>query len=235
MASYLPIKAITLAREFIKSEPLERVQVRICDQVAKMIWMAAPWTWTVGNLSTATMVVNQSDYTIGSFPADFLYLHRALLHNTTGGKMIRRLTIAENLPTQASEIPGIPRVIAYAGSSVVRVYPVYGTSGLPGTTTKLISWYKKAMPATTAATIDTAGSLVMDDEWSWVFEEGVLWKAYQYAFDQRAGGATTDSKGNAQYTGQLGAFMAALETMKRIAITPETWFELADESKRENG
>jgi len=233
MASYVPIRAITHAKEMIKSEPLDRLAVRLCDQVAKMIWQYAPWTWTIGALNPATLVAATSDYTIGSFPADFQHIQRAYLQNTVNGKILRKLVIVESLPNVANEIFGVPRTIAHAGTDVVRIHPVYGPTGLPSATVKLVSWYKKTTPAVTAATIQTAGSLVMDDDWSWVFEEGVLWKAYQYAFDQRAGSAQVDSKGNAQYTGQLGVFMAALAEMKRQEVTPETLFELADEDRKE--
>jgi hypothetical protein len=53
----------------------------------------------------------------------------------------------------------------------------------------------------------------MDDEWFWVFTAGVLWKAYQWGDDGRAGSASMDSSGKTQYSGQLAIFQDSLQRM----------------------
>ena len=67
----------------------------------------------------------------------------------------------------------------------------------------------------------------MDDEWFWVYTAGVLWKAYQWGDDQRAGGVTLGANGAPQYTGQLGNFRDGLRIMAEREKLPSV--ELVDQ------
>jgi hypothetical protein len=207
-STYKPRDAFDFAKLYIKNMNLEKVGVRILDDVNKMMWMAAPWRWTIGSLSAVTLVSNTSDYTIVP-PGDFLYLHSAYISD--GSTPPRDLHVDPVLPS-AVTVVGQPSRIAVA-STTLRLAPKPGTQ--PTSAPNVIALYKKTAPTITAANMGTAGTQVFDDEWFWVFQEGVLWRAYMYGDDARAGSATVTSDGKAQYSGQRGIFEAGLSFMRQ--------------------
>lgn len=105
------------------------------------------------------------------------------------------------------------------GANLYRTFPKSGT--LPvSPTQQMILQYKKTAPVITNQTQYTAGYLVMDDEWFWVYSAGVLWKAYQWGDDGRAGAVTLGANGAPQYSGQLGAFQDGLRAMREKEKLP---------------
>lgn len=214
MASTLrPQDAFDVARHFIKDMTLEKVSPRVLDDVNKYMWMAAPWRWTVGSMPLATLLNATQDYTI-VLPTDFLYLLNAY---TTDGTATRELRVEPALPS-AVTLNGQPSRVAIVGSAY-RVSPVPGAQ--PTVAPKIVSLYKKMAPTITPANMATAGVQVFDDEWFWVFQEGVLWKSYLYAEDSRAGNVEAGPKGQITYTGQRGVFEAALQFMMANEKLPE--------------
>lgn len=207
-ATRQPADAITYAKQYLKSMPLESIGPAILDEVNQMLWMAAPWRWTLGSLAATTLASNTQSYSIGT-PADFLFLYDGFISD--GANVFRNLQIEPTLPSDVKVVGNVSR-IAHIGTSTFRVFPKPGT--LPvSPTQQLILRYKKISPIITNQTQYTAGQLVMDDDWFWVFQAGVLWKAYQWGDDGRAGGVTIGSNGQAQYTGQLGAFRDGIRQM----------------------
>lgn len=208
-ATKRPQDAIDYCKKFIKNMPLEQVQIEIMDQVNKIMWMAAPFRWTVGTLSAISLASNTQDYTLAP-PADFLYLLRAYISD--GTTTPRELDVEPTLPADV-KIVGDPTRLSYVGSNTFRTSPKTGTLISP--TQQIISFYKKIAPVITESNANTAGTLVFDDEWFWVYCSGVLWQAYLYGDDQRAGGASIDvTSGKYQFTGQRGTFEANMQVMK---------------------
>jgi hypothetical protein len=213
MASTLaPQRAFDYAKHFIKDMSLEKVGPQILDDVSKIMWMAAPWRWTLGSLPTVTLIAGTQDYTI-TFPGDFLYILDSYVSDGTIAP--RDLKVEAFLPNSITTVGQASEVSAQG--TLLRVGPIPAT--FPTTGPTLISRYKKTAPQLTAANMATAGTQVFDDEWFWVFQEGVLWRAYLYADDNRAGGATV-AKGQVEYTGQLGVFQAALQFMRETEKMP---------------
>lgn len=209
-----PIDAFDYARIMIKNMPLEDIQVKLVNKVAFYMWMYAPWRWTLGSVPTVTPLVNGTqDYTI-NYPADFMYTYRATLL-VAPTPPHRNLEVVPSLETNVGFV-GQPSQVSYpaaagAVAGLVRITPkpVVPT----GVVQAIIGLYKKSMTVFTSASIYTA-FMPFDDEWFNVFEEGVLWVAYQYADDKRAGEASVDvSSGKTQYSGQRGTFEAALAAM----------------------
>lgn len=191
--------------------PLEQVRPAIINRVAYYMWMYAPWRWTIGSTPTITLASSTSDYTI-NYPADWLYAIRAT--QTDGTNSERPLEIVPSLETNVGFV-GNPSQIAYTGTASqtggpVRVSPKPGT--ITGTQV-VVGLYKKVMTAFTSQTIFTA-TLPFDNEWFWVFEEGILWQAYLFGDDRRAGDVVADQNGNVKFSGQRGVFEAALTIMK---------------------
>lgn len=206
-ATKRPNDAFQYAKSFVKGMTLEDVNVEILDEVNKMIWMAAPWRWTLGSLPATQLVSNTPDYTITT-PADFLFIFDGYISD--GANVFRNLIFEPTLPADVV-IKGDTSRIAYMGSDLYRLYPRPGT--IPATPGRqLILRYKKNSPEITNETQFTSGFLEMDDEWFWVYSAGVLHKAYQWADDSRAGSATL-SEGKVQYTGQLAIFRDGIRQM----------------------
>ncbi len=217
MAIYRPSSAFKLAKTYVKNMPLEDVQVRILQSALNQFWLAAPWRWTVGVFDPVTMTAATNDFTIPGSPSDaaVLYLLRAYIDD---GQSQKSLTPEAILPA-GTTLTGNPNKIAYISGAApkLRINPVLSTL-VSGTTPRLFAWYKKTAPVITKATMATAGLLVMPDEYAWVYEAGVLYYAYLYADDPRAGGVTIQMAKDGQsapgYSGQLAVFMDALARLR---------------------
>jgi len=223
-STYAPVDALDYATEFIKGMPIERIQARVLDDANKHLWMAAPWRWTLGNTSAnIPLVTDTQDYTLTA-PADMLYPLYA--YSSDGITTPNYIDIEPILPT-TEIIKGIPERMAYMGSNTWRFYPKPQVTG----SKSVVIQYKKIAPVVTVQNSYTAGTLVMDDEWFWVYQELVLWKAYAYADDTRAGSAQMTSDGKWQYTGKRGEAEAAIQYMREREKLPIFGYQLAPDPK----
>lgn len=227
MASTLRLNdAFDWVKFMVKNMPLETVKLRLMQDVLSIMWMAAPWRWSVGTLNTVTLNGAQ-DYPY-SYPNDFLYLLSAYI--TDGKSTYIDLHVEPDLPVAG--LVGQPsRICVIPPQGNLRLYP--GPNSFPNPH-YLITLYKRMAPVLTNGNIAGVGTQLFDDEWYWVFEEGVLWKAYQYADDARAGSATMTSDGKYQYTGQRGVFEAALVQMKEREKMPIFFNRAAPEKEAVN-
>ena len=213
MASTAPaIDAIDYATRYIKNVPLQPVATKIINEVAAIIWSAAPWSWTLGSLPTITLLANTQDYTI-NYPADFQKALEAVLINGDGNE--RELHVLPALPTNVGFV-GQPNYVSYPAAAgtiagLVRVSPK--PAQVQGTQT-VIGLYKKLFTPFTDSNIYTTG-VPEGDNWYHVFQSGVLWKAYPYADDQRAGDASVRANdAQVSFSGARGTFEANLIQMK---------------------
>lgn len=215
-STFTPGQAFDYAKRFIKNMPLEQVAVQVCNDVSSYMWMAAPWRWSIGAFPNIALANSTQDYTV-TLPVDFLYLETSYVTDQAGG--IPKVFYIE--PTLAAGgKQGTPSRIAVVSgtngaSGTVRFLPKPGPGSIPtGWTT--ISYYKKMAPVITAKNMNTAGTLVFDDEWSHVYVSGVLYYAYLFGDDQRAGGAQIDpATGKVTFTGQRGVWEANIMLMKQ--------------------
>lgn len=208
-ATYPPSAALLYAKSFIKLMPVDsdvNIAYNILDYASAVMWMAAPFRWTVGYVGSITVGGPATDYTLTD-PTDFLYIEGAYIAKGNSNNYLTPVSFLTN----EAVTPGTPTLISHPATNTYRVSPAPTT----GYNSPMFVYYKKQRPKITAANYTTPGVQVFDDEWFWVFQEGVLWQAYQYADDARAGGATVDQDGKMQYTGQLGVFQAGLASMRR--------------------
>lgn len=207
-ATKTPYDGFAYIKSYLKGMPFEDIGPEALDEVNKIMWMAAPWRWTLGSLPATSLASNTQDYTIVT-PTNFLLLFDGYIAD--GDKVFRNLQIEPTLPSDVKVVGDISR-IAYMGSNTYRTFPKPGTIRT-SPAQQFILRYKKIAPVITNQTQYTAGFLEMDDEWFWVYTAGVLWKAYTWGDDSRAGAVTTSSDGKTQYTGALGAFRDGLRIM----------------------
>ena len=229
-ATKKPIDAFDFAKDYLKSMPLEKVQAAILDDVNKMMWMAAPWRWTIGVCSPVTLASNQADFALVSPPTDFLYIVRAYIWD---GETAIELTPESSLPSDITT-KGQPNKIAYIAGTTpkFRLHPVMGSLNA-NKTYKLIVWYKKTSPTITKSNMNTAGTLVMDDEWYFVYRAGVTWLAYLFGDDDRSGSATALSNGQNQFSGMRGVFESGVSQMR--ASEPLLSMFPVNDPKRDKG
>jgi hypothetical protein len=212
-ATHTAQEAFDLAKLFVRKMPVDdatltSVKFNILTNALAMVWMARPWRWTIGSVTNLTIVANQQDYTQAP-PGDFLYTQLAYI---TDGEKGQVLTVAPALPTTEVIAAGWPTMISYQGSNTWRLFPKPGNQG--GSTVNVVQLYKKTAPLIASGNIGSAGALVQDDEWFWVYCECVLYWAFKYGFDTREGAAqfTLDER-KAVLGGQHAKAMAAIEEM----------------------
>ena len=220
-STFAPITAFDYAKRYIKNMPFEQVMVQVLDDVNKYMWMSAPWRWTVGAFATVPLVSNQQDYSGIAIPADFIYLQDAYINDALGG-VPRALHIEPYLqpggklgtPSRTALISGTPGM----SNGLLRLSPQPGT--VPSSW-EIFARYKKQAPFLTQSNINTPGVLVFDDEWFWVYVSGVLYYAYLFGDDQRAGSAQIDpTSGKVQFSGQRGVWEANIAIMKQHEKLP---------------
>ena len=213
----------------VKSMPVETVWASIAQDASNYIWTAVPWRWTIGVLSPITLAAGVQEFTVASAPTDFLRLEQCY---ASDGTTLRAITPISSLPGSATltRQPNFVAISSITGSTPaqIRFDSLYPNLGM-NTTHKFWAWYKKIAPIL-AGSLNTPGALVMDDDYYQIYEEWVLYYAYRYSDDQRAGGAqvTVSPEGKRQlaYTGQLAVAKAALEELRSQELVlykfPET-------------
>jgi hypothetical protein len=227
-----PIDAFDYAKEYLKKMPLEQVLLPVLSDVSDMLWMAAPWRWTIGVCEPVSITANTADFVVVNPPADFLYILRAYIWD---GEQAIELSPEAALPADVTT-KGASNKIAYVADVVpkFRLHPVFGSLNA-AKTYKLIVWYKKHSPVLTMSSIYTEGALGIPDEWFWVYREGVMWKAYDYGDDQRAGSAQAGANGQAQFTGKRGSFEASIGWMRNNEPLPTQLQKLQQDPKKAQG
>lgn len=212
-ATLTPQDALDYAKEWIKSMPFERVWEKVSQDASSMIWTAAPWRWSISTLPNTALTSGVQDYTI-SVPGDFLKLERCFVTDTVTTREVKPVS---TIPASAI-LTSYPNYVArIKGTSTLRFDSLFQPLSGQAVTNYLVAWYRVTAPIINNGNLTSAGVLVMDDDWYWVYRACVLYFAYLYADDARAGGArvtVTEGKRQLDYSGQLGVAMAAIETMR---------------------
>lgn len=234
-----PAQALTYVKKMLKDMPLETVDAELLDEINKIMWMAAPWRWTIACLPAIEIDAGPppvTDYAVEDPPTDFMYIVKAYM---TNGEKIRDLKPASILPASGGGISGQPTQICVLPATeddplTLRIYPPM-SSIKDGETWELVVYYKRNAPQLKKANLNTAGILEIPDEYFWVFSEGTLYKSYFYGDDARSGSATVTSQGQIQYTEQLGIFQAALTQMRQFEPLLLEFDKATPETKRSIG
>lgn len=213
-STYAPIDAFSQSKVFIKMMPLENVQAFILDNALKMMWMAAPWRWTLGNFPVVTLASSQTDYTVTD-PADFLTLQPNAAYISAGGDDVGRdVEVVSAIHSAGKRVSAATSQVCHPAANTIRISPKPGATVTSGT--QLVALYKKTCPVITKATAHTPGIQVFDDEWFWVYVSAVLYQAYLYADDGRAGNVQFSGGAAPTYSGQRGVFEANIQLMREV-------------------
>jgi hypothetical protein len=211
MAAPTADDALNYAKRWVGNAPIDdaNLKLRLLNDATCMLWMAAPWQWTVNAVEETTVTNAQQDISLAGAYADLLNL----IHmHWTDGQVKKDLQVASTLPSTASLNGTVSQVAYIAGSpNKLRLYPVpagYGSG------TKIVGYYKKIAPVIDVSNEGNSYSTVTGghDEWFWVFQEIVLLKAYRFIKDPREGAVQVGPQGTA-YTGQNAVVQAAISSM----------------------
>jgi hypothetical protein len=146
-----------------------------------------------------------------TLPSDFLFLNEDA--RIADGKNTTHLHPAALLPQVNGLVSGQPSQVAIqtvGNNTVARLLPAPGQFPIGAPTQTVIATYKKVAPKLDKTTVMTAGYMLLPDEFFWVYQEGVLWRAMSWAQDPRAGDVQVQGD-KVAYTGQRAAFEAALQ------------------------
>lgn len=213
--------ALDFSKQLIKSMPFDRVWDQIAQEASNYIWIAAPWRWTMGVITPITLTAASQTFTVASPPSDYLRLEQCFISD---GHTAREVKPVSSIPGAATltRQPNYVATNAISGATPSQIifealYPVIPV----GQTHQFWAWYKKIVP-NLINNLQTPGALLMDDDYYQLYTEWVLYYAYRYADDQRAGGATVTvtAQGDRQiaYSGQLAVAHAALEELRRSEL-----------------
>ena len=225
MAVLTPLNAWESAKLNVRKMPLDDTsttptyRARLLDSASKMMWNLRPWRWTIGALTSFPLVAGTTQYTLPSFPSDFLRLYKCWMSD--GVSTVRYFQTQPYSPT-TSTYNELPVFVAHIiGTSNLRVWGV--PPALAGTTQTFEGLYKKASTNITESNITSTTVLGFEDDYFPVYEQLVQYYAFVYAMDSRAGGSEYDPQlGKVTYKGQLATAMAYVEEWgKRDSDNPE--------------
>lgn len=215
--------ALDYADRFTKQCNIGSVSTSVGRSAQRLIWQAAPWSWTVGLITPVTITAGAQDQAFTK-PTDF---QRFEFLRYGDGVSMRDL---QNVATiEVTTQIGSPEFACYLSNTLdyIRLDQVPPTGGAA---IKLIGIYKKSL----AEPFDIAAATGIDDAWFHVYQEAFLYFGYKWADDPRAGGSTTVWTPSAeapqvQHTGQYGLVMSLIEDMRKteplLRAFPQTGFQ----------
>jgi hypothetical protein len=215
MAVFTPNDAFAYCKTMIKSMRLEDIKLRILFDSLSYIWHAAPWEWTIGEISQSPLTITAAtvDYVI-TVPNDFSYLQQVYVCDAAN--TFKPLAVRSYLPAAPQNVGEILEVAKVPGAATLRTYPK-SPATIPSTNVqKIVILYKKTTPNLTASDYASTTILALPDDWFYVYCSAVLYQSYLYADDDRAGNAIYEPKGDVyRYTGQRAIVEANLQEMRQ--------------------
>lgn len=202
---------VNVGSAYGKGIPLSKVNAQICDFVSQEMWSKYPWKQTITNTAKGTIPLIDSvqDYSCSAPNIDRLLKAWIRRYDTTPNET-RDLDVVKDL-----SIDLYPR--SYVGVRCVSLQQSIGLFRLEsavnvpsGVQLELCCDYQM-----NPIKITDLGQIIwFDDRFAVVALEGLLYWVYKLADDSRAGSASTDASGRIiGYTGQMGIFHGALNTM----------------------
>lgn len=212
-STYTPQDALDFVQQFIHNIPLDKVGPKAADITNSIIWRAFFWRWTVADFTAVTCINGQQDYS-SVLPSDFYRFRVCLLARTDLSPVeYRELDEKEYIGKELSRMGGLNDI------KIFSILPE--TSGIrlelptnigSGVVLQIQGEYQKQPTKIDESNLRTA--FAFPDQYFDSFVEGLKYYLYKFSDDPRTGSVELTGTGQKQYTGQLAAFMAALQEMK---------------------
>lgn len=210
-ATFTPQQSLDYAKRMIGNLPLDdtEIKLRILNDAAMYLHLYAPWSWTVGQFASISLVEDQDDYTV-SDPGNVMHLLRGDLMDPNGGRLQRHIWPRHGIPTDDSA-KGPVSHMELTSATNIRLGPT--PSGFKVGSTLLV-YYRKLPTTITDGNISTAATLDFPDEWHWVYNQLVLHQAKVFDAGKVDGVVRVDSQGRMEYTGDYAEREMALQYMR---------------------
>ncbi len=208
--AYLVSDAVTYTQAICVGMPVSAIQVVAADQVNSIMWNAYPWRWAMKSLTAIPLVDGTQDYTFA--PADYMRIIFARIAQTnTDPDEYDELNvvkfIAPDLVKNAFR-QGLQQIAYLPQSQKLRLSRA---AAVPTGNTYEIQGEYQFIPTKITS---TGATLPFPDQYNSVFCDGLLWKFYQLAKDDRAGTLQVTKSGAVAYTGQMGIFNEGILAMR---------------------
>lgn len=225
-STYTYQNAIDLVRKFIKDVPLSTssVDIMLCDRINSVTFGAYPWRWTLASFTAITLVDGTQDYSLAAADATtasggvWQIVRGRLRRTDLTPDEWRELEVRAFLAPELTRKGGLESIKLVAYDEASNKLRFDKAADVPtGVTLQFEGEFKKNPTKITLLSQkphEVGGVSTFPDQYFDVIVEGLLWKAYQYTDDSRAG-SVVYVKGTSQYTGQLGVFHDALMWMAR--------------------
>ena len=197
---------------FVKNIPVTNFDVTSADVINSIIWNAYPWRWSLSALTAITLVDGTQDYSFGgSDLASYLRLVRARITRTdTTPDEYDEILVMRWLPPDLTK-SGFRSISSVAFEQSISKLRLVRAAAVPSGVTLTLNGEYQTLPTKITA---LSATVVFPDTHFHVALSGLLWLAYKFADDDRAGRAQASKGGGVVYTGQLGEFYDNLISMR---------------------
>ena len=182
--------------------------IEVANRAIHLFWTTYPWRDTLAELPPFYPIPGEADHVTPDIqiPSNFWALDVVMLKQINGDEY--DLRISNKLPRASYE--DWPTAIAYVPEIAgFRLHPL-PNAGMSAPWCQIEGTYKKKPPTVTDDNFDT-DALPLDEMYQDVYEQAVRYKYFETLGDSRAG-EVAYVRGIPQYTGQLGRYMAAVQT-----------------------
>ena len=222
VSTYTWSELLTFAKPAVQNIPTGSLDNLACDRVNRQIWRAAFWRWSLSDLTSIALNTGPQDFTITN--SDFYRLFRGRLTWVTTTNVADDKDVVEWLPPALNYQGGLYDIRAMCAIGTTTVRLDRGFNGGDGNVFRIDGEYQRS-PAkvTTTSTID------FYDDYADVAIEGLKWAYMVIAKEPRGGGMQADQRGNINFTGQYGVYMALLDQMKQAEDFTGDPYRMPDE------
>ena len=209
--TYKVSDAVNLVGTLAKGVPLTALNVQVADAVSSEMFTAFPWQWNIATIAAGTipLVDGVQDYA----PPTQIYrmLRARIVRTDVIPNEYRDIDVEDELVPDLRPLSYTAiRVMSHEREGVGLLRLESAVQVPSGTTLEIQGEYQLMPPKITAM----SQGWWFPDQYLQVAVEGLLYWVYKLADDSRAGSVATDSEGRVSYTGQYGAFQAAIHKMK---------------------
>lgn len=202
---------LTFIKPVVSSIPTSSLDAQACDRVNRIMWRAAPFRWTLANLTAISLTNEVQDFALTN--SDLFRLVRARITRTdTTPDEANTLDIVEWLEPTLNWVQGMYSIRACSMIATTTTVRLDTAVSVPTGVTLQLDGEYQTVPTKITATTTT---IVFHDDYIDCAQEGLKWAYMTLAKDPRAGGTTYSSQGQRVYAGQYANFMAALDDMLR--------------------
>lgn len=203
--------AITFVTANVRGIPLADIDETFADIINTKIWRAFPWSWTLAALTSIALVEDQQDYsmTVGDAAAIMRLTKTWITKTDSDPDQVCDIMPWKWLAPNLAQDVGWPNFSYIHHERRSNKLRLEAKVSLATSETLFIDGEYQTNPTKIT---DPTTAIVHPDRYFDVIVSGIMWLAFKFANDKRAGSSVVVN-GQVQYTGQLGEFHDSLISM----------------------